>query len=408
MIKMLVGVLLFTSCASQKLLRDQDYDVSLAAFRGGHPQKALEYFPKKESGGFITSVEKSWIHFWNNETDTSDLERQVRTFEDRKFLSVSREAEYFLFQESEEGYVPAEHEVVAMHLLLAMSFMRENKWQEAEVEARRATYYLQGFFNENQMHFDDPALRLWMAGVWSALGLWNEAQVDLRKAAELSKNSDLRKWAERPSPAFVILRFHGVGPQMRWVEGQTIPEFEDSGRQPKTGLSFSTLPWYQQHQERNSALRDRLMKSNYMAQYLGVKTGSTSEKAAGKAALVTWAGAGIALGAAIMAGGFYLLTKSSGSGEAAGYILGSGAAVMTKSVDEASSWDARFQRKVVEDEEKSLKALRTYRLVRFLPNWVSVEISDQSAPSEPISMNAQVQDFNAPHSKLRTRFVQEY
>jgi hypothetical protein len=47
------------ACATDRVIRDREYESSVNAYRLGDPKKALEKFPKGEPGGLITSVEKS-------------------------------------------------------------------------------------------------------------------------------------------------------------------------------------------------------------------------------------------------------------------------------------------------------------------------------------------------------------
>ena len=390
------------ACSTQKILRDQDYQYSLNAFRSGDPEKALEEFPKKENGGFITSVEKSWIKIWNDQPEVDDLQKQVKTFEDRKFISLSREAQYFLFQESEDGYVPSEHEVITLHLISAMAYMRLGKWDDAEVEARRAGFYLQGFFNENQPHFDDPALRIWLAGIWAALGDWNAAQVDLRRAADLAHDSSLKKMAEMKNAPELSILFSGVGPQLKWTVGQSAPDFLKADHRPEDGFSFSSDPWFAHHQERNTLLRDSLLKSNYMAQYLSIKTGTATEKGLGKAIMYSWTGAGIVLGGALIIGGAYLAVQS-GAGEVLTLALIPGIAIIAASFAESSHWEAQYKSSVEKDEQKSLANLQTYRLVRFLPEWVTLSKSEPKT-----GLRSKKFALQAPRSKTRVEFINAF
>ena len=392
-------------CSSQKILKDQDYLYSLNAYRSGDTEKALEEFPKKERGGFITSVEKSWIQIWDDKPEVEALQKQVKTFEDRKFTSVTREAQYFLFQESEEGYVPSEHEVITLHLISAMAFMRLNRWEEAEVEARRAGYFLQGFFNENQPHFDDPALRLWLAGIWTALGDWNAAQVDLRRAAELSKNKELKKLAESKTPQEFSISFSGLAPEMLWVPSEAAPQFLHDDKKPEGDFSFSSAPWFSHHLERNTVLRDSLVKSNYMAQYLQVKIGTVAERGFGKAAKYSWLGAGLVLGGALIVGTIYVLaqTGASGGGEAGAYLLAPGFFVILAAAQESDHWETQYQKQVDEDEKKGMVGLRTYRLVRFLPEWVTLSLHEPKT-----SWRAKKFALKAPRSKTRVNFINQF
>ncbi|QDK39260.1 hypothetical protein [Bdellovibrio sp. NC01] len=392
-------------CASNKIIRDSDYTDSLAAMRTGSPEKAMILFPSGEQKGFITSMEKSWISLWNGNKDQSSLLDQVKFLESRKYTSISREAEYFFFSESEEGYIPGEHEIIVLHLLSAMYFMENQQWDEAKVEARLAGYFLQTMFNPNQPHFDDPALRIWLASIWSALGEWNEAQVDLRRAYELSQNKNLLPLIllNHP-PKNLALSFYGVSPHLDWVQGEAFPKFSNKTAEPLGGIHYSTEAWYQRHMLRNTAIRDIVSSSNYMAQYYGVKFGAGSEKALGYTAGGAIMTTGVILGTAIFAGGVYLLASAGvNDGQAIGYIIGAGFIVGAKMWKEGSRLASDTARRVDEEEEQKLENMRTYRFMRFLPNWIALE-------ADPILITPwqAVKTYQAPKSKTSVQFIQRF
>ncbi len=174
-IKLLLSLALIVNtaaCTTRQINRNSEYKTSEAAFRSGDLNQAINRFPKKEAGGFITSVEKSWLGFWNGNTNNEDLMNQVSTLDQRRYTSLLRETEYFFYNESEDGYIPAEHEIIVMHILNAMFYLRQEQWDKSRVEARKAVFFLQNYFREDQEHFDDPALRIWLSGIWAALGEW--------------------------------------------------------------------------------------------------------------------------------------------------------------------------------------------------------------------------------------------
>ena len=401
----LLAVLSLAGCSTSQVIRDSEYKFSQAAFAFSDPEKALAEFPKKEKSGFVTSVEKSWISLWTDRADQKDLLKQANTLDDRKYTSISREAEYFFFSESDEGYIPAEHEVVVMHLVSAMYFLKNQQWSEARVEAARAAYFLQSFFSPDQKHFDDPALRLWLAGIWAALGEWNEAQVDLRKAFELGGEKNLLPFlAETKVPKDLNIIFEGAGPQVTWNFGNPIPEFSQKEERPIYKISFSTLPWFRRHQLRNSAIRDQVMASHYMSQYYGVQLGKGSEQAVGAISTGALKATGIIIGTAIVAGGIYLIASAgvSGGGEALGYIAVAGALAGRYFWEQGEQVSRSYSRSVREYEERAKEDLKTYRFVRFLPSWISFT-EDKSVVGVGKEISVQ-----APNSGTKVKFIQKF
>lgn len=128
-----------------------------------------------------------WIKFWTstdkltfNEIDS--VQKLADQIEARKFVSISHEASIFLVGESEDGYIPSEHEIISLHLFLAMLYLDVQNFESAHVELKRAIEYLAANPDGKETTFDDPAIRIWLASLWQSLGDKNSADVDLRKA----------------------------------------------------------------------------------------------------------------------------------------------------------------------------------------------------------------------------------
>lgn len=381
-------------CASNStLIRDREYNESMALARQRLYKQSLDAFPKKEAGGFVTAVEKNYLGFWQGQASAKELEDQVNFFEQRKFISVSREAKYFFFQEDEDGYVPAEHEVIVMHLIAAMTELQLGRIDDAKVEARRAGYFLQGFFNESQPHFDSPGLRLWLAAIWASLGEWNEAQVDLRRTAELTNDKALMSLASQNRPPEKLnLIFSGVGPNLDWSKQSFEPQFvtepspfegeEKYNLSMSTSRVFSSHDWYVRHAERNSAIRDILMKSRYMSQFIGIESKTLSQRAGSKILTGGIKAVGVGLGLVIAGAGIYILANSVGGGgsdKAAELAIAAGLGVGSYVWSQSDRIDKRLQEEIDSSERESFADLRTYRFVRLLPdhlifNWQTKDI----------------------------------
>lgn len=403
----LLLVVLLSACTTSQVIRDSEYKYSEAAFAFANPNKALREFPKKEDGGFVTSVEKSWLGFWDDRKDFSDLQKQSKTLDERQYISVSREAEYFFMNESEEGYIPAEHEIVLIHVISAMYYMRANRWEEARVETKQASYFLENFFRSDQKHFDDPALRLWIAALWSALGEWNEAQVDLRRAYEMTNDKNilpLLKGTTPPKELSVV--FDGTGPQVTWNFGDPLPEFSQKDERPPITISYSTLPWFRRHQERNTIIRDKIAKSNYMSQYYGIQLSRGTQKTFGFVTSTVMKTTGVVLGTAVAVGGIYLIASSgagsSGSGEVLAIPFAAGAWIIKTFWNEGEYIDDQVNKSAKETLEKGQEDLKTFRYVRFLPSWISV--TDQIV----VTAKGKEIPLRSPHSPTLVHFVERY
>ncbi|WP_413289797.1 hypothetical protein [Bdellovibrio sp. HCB337] len=408
-IVLLLLPLFLLACTSTQVIRDSEYKYSEAAFKFSDPQKALEQFPQKEHGGFVTSIEKSWLGFWAGETNQDDLLAQAHTLDSRQYISLSRETEYFFFNESEEGYIPAEHEIIVMHLISSMYFMRNQQWDKARVEAKQASYFLETFFKADQKHFDDPALRTWLAGIWTALGEWNEAQVDIRKAYELTKDKNLLPWIEqKTAPKELSIAFEGTGPKVTWKFGEPLPGFEQDKEKPTVTISYPTLPWFERHQVRNTLIREQISKSNYMSQYYGIQLGKGAQRSVGFVTANTIRATGVVLGTVVGLGGLYVMAViashggGSGSGELFTLPLVGGFYIAKSFWEEGDKIDESFKEYNEKMDVDGKESLKTYRFVRFMPSWISV--------TDQLVLTATGKEFSmkSPKSPTTVRFVQKF
>lgn len=365
-------VFLQVACASESIIRDHQYQRANEAYGRQDLSETFEKFPQGEAGGFVTSVEKSWLDVWRERFDTKILQQQVDTFDERKFTSISREAGYFFTQESEEGYVPAEHEVVVLHLISAIQFHQNGKTEDAKVELRRASYMLDHVW-------DDSALRIWLGTLWASFGDWDQAQVDFRRANELTPDPNLKKLANSARPKKLTLHFFGNGPLMKWHQGQFAPEFlQDNAPRFPVDVERSTLPWFARHTQRNTELREIMVKSNYMTQYVGGKALKGTEYGMTKTLTTGIKVVGVAVGAALVAGLIYIAAKSNLPGDGLAYGLTAAVGVGAGIWDSGVKLDTDFSSEIEKDDERRQRDLRTYRMVRFLPTWIGLEIGDKA------------------------------
>lgn len=296
---MALACLFACSCVNKTLIRDSEYQPVYHALRTRESKEALNIFPTKERNGFITTFEKSWIKFWTGEEQLREdevdaVQKLSDQIENRKFISISHEASVFLVGESEDGYIPSEHEIVSLHLFLSMIYLNKGNRDSAHVELKRAVEYLANNPDGKETTFDDPALRLWLSALWEAIGDRDHANVDLRKAMKLTNDKTLSKFIDQNSRK-VVLSLKGLGPKVVWSDsGESM--LLENGILPRDkinyGIIFSTRNWYDWHKERNTKIRETLLKSHYMATALENKTLKFSKQTgglAGTAALYTGA-----------------------------------------------------------------------------------------------------------------------
>ena len=157
----------------------------------GDNEEALLDFPRgREDGDFITTMEKGYLSLLQGKPRIAGLQKQVALQENQVRYHVSREARTFFYVRTPEDYYPSEHEVIWLHFLLGWGYAQQGKYTDACVEARVASSLLTLPWSPAG-HFDDPAMRLFLAGLWTMCGEWREAQVDLRAAWFMDNSLDL-------------------------------------------------------------------------------------------------------------------------------------------------------------------------------------------------------------------------
>ncbi|MES2802231.1 MAG: hypothetical protein V4654_07045 [Bdellovibrionota bacterium] len=379
----LFACLFLASCANKTLIRDSEYQPVYSTLQKNYPDEALLVFPRKEENGFITTFEKAWIKFWSGEkfsaTDVKKVQVLSDQIEQRKFVSISYEASVFLVGESEDGYIPSEHEIISLHLFLAMLYLDQNAIDPAHVELKRAVEYLANNPQGKETTFDDAAIRIWLASLWEAIGDRNASNVDLRKAMELSGNKSIEQLIQL-NKRKINLHMSGLGPRINWSNSGQRFFFEyklNAEASAENNFIFSTRKWYDWHQSRNTKIRDRLLSSHYMANSLGHKTSRVSQKTAGLA----FAGVMYTAAAAVFVGGLYLAAQYGGVDPESIVYLAAGIAgwIVTKAEDLRLGVDKKIEESKVNEAEN----LKVYRMIRFLPS--QIQYIDENLATAPKS-----------------------
>ena len=376
----IIPLVYIMGCSSSSIIRDKEYSETTQFINRSNLDKAIERFPQKEKNGFITTFEKSWLQYWEGKNkDMTQLKEQALSFDQRHYISLSKEGEQWLFQESADGYIPSEHEVISHYLLLVQYEIDAGHLEEARVDLKKATEILQKDSRQVEMRFDDPSLRLWIATLWIALGEWNEAQVDLRRIYELTQDKSYLFLSERSTPPKDWnLIFWGSTPSWSWLDSQLAPQFLET-KKPilSANLEYdsknyytSTLPLFKRHVDRLQRLREFALKSNYMTQFISDEALEVTQKSSATIAAGTIATTGLIVGGAFVLGGLYLLSNSNIGGDAVSYVVQAGVVIGGLFYSEAKSSYDRWLKEIESDREKSRNDRRTYRFVRYFPSWI--------------------------------------
>lgn len=410
-------VLLCVGCSQPALLTRQDYQASQEAFIRGDGQEALLDFPRgAEDGDFITTMEKGYLSLIQGKPQIAGLEEQARWQQNQVRYHVSREARTFFYVRTPEDYYPSEHEVIWLHLMLGWGYAQQHRYTDAAVEARIAGELLTLPWSPNG-HFDDPALRLFLAGLWTMCGQWHEAQVDLRAAWTLDHDlvwvQQLASRETPPAQLFIVLG--GPGPDLAWdpelavnplrsarqvrfvLRGRksTLSLTDAQGMAIEMHLSPDATPWYRRHLERESELDELIQDSAY-----GGKAAASGAKATAIFAGTTGAGilqgvvAGALFGAGMLA---YADAKSSGNTGSTGlsltgsdYRTAAAVGAVIGGVIGGIAGAVQGYDTGAAEVKQTLDPTNTYRYVRYLPEYLWVGWTDRQV-AYPVTLGTRRQ-----------------
>jgi len=399
---LLALMLLGSGCSQNSLLTKPGYQKSQQAFLRGDAEQALVDFPRDaEKGTFITTMEKGYLSLIQGKPQIKELQNQAEVLENRVRYHVSREARNFFYVQTPEDYFASEHEVIWLHFLLSWGYSLQGKYEEACVEARISSSLLSLPWSPVG-HFDDPAMRLFLAGLWTMCGEWHEAQVDLRRAwfmdNSLTWAKELAEHDDPPAHLFMVLG--GLGPEPVWdpefkanpLRSERQIRFKLRGRKSvlamtdQRGITIEShrspdaRPWYERHLVRESELHELILDSTYggQAAVSGTVAGS---KIAATSGMGTAVGiGGTALGALII---------KYGSGDALAY----GLAIAVASIEIGMKVAKEGYEESTSQLKQELDPSTTYRFVRYLPEYLWMGWSDQAItyPVELRTPSAKIQ-----------------
>lgn len=180
------------ACASYT---DETREVRLS-FRNESYTEALE---KLDKSGLKDQSRNRLLYLMER---ASILDRMGRGAESRKLLlqadtvadelfrsSLTGDVASFLYNDSASDYQGEDYEKVAIHTVLALSFLQDNDYKAATVEARRINTRLNeinSFYNDHKNRYSEDAFARYLsASIYESRGEWDNAIIDYRAALKL-------------------------------------------------------------------------------------------------------------------------------------------------------------------------------------------------------------------------------
>lgn len=212
--------------------------------------------------------------------------------------------------------------------------------------------------------------------------------MDLRRVWELTQDKKFLRLSEQDRPPQQLqLIFSGVAPDLIW-RSSIVPTFEPCSEpttapyqyllQTNESAFFCTDSWFSRHAERNTLIRDSLLKSNYMTQFIGMKAGSGAIKLSASVVSTAIKVTAVIVGTAITGAGLVILFRA-GSGDFVSGLITGGILSGVYIWSQANRLDREVDEHIKKNEKETLENLRTYRFVRFLPYKIALSWSENSA-----------------------------
>lgn len=400
-------LLLCAGCASQNaLLARKDYQPSQDAFLHGDDREALLKFPSSpEDGDFITSEERTYLSLIQGKTHLEELQKQEHLGQ--------------LPNHVPQDYAPFPHEQVWQHLLLGWGYADQGKYADAAAEAHLARDLLT-LPPDSGQHFDDPMLRVLLAGLWTMCGQWQEARTDFHAAWILDNSLDWAKEiaAREQAPAQLFIVMGGPGPLVVWDPEQgsnslrgarkvtfilrghksTLSIQDAQGLEIKAHRSPDASPWYAHplaHESKSTrARRDLAFGGNSLAGGLAASvafTGATVLDILADTVIGALGGAGVLASIDTSKNHPAFTASDYQTAAAGGAVLGLLYGIV-QGLDDGFHTGSDVYNKLTDPANR-------YRYVRYLPEYLWVGWSDQPL-TYPVKLRTPLQMVTVPKATV--------
>ncbi len=210
-------LLSLTNCASYT---DEVKDLR-NDFIGGKYKQSLEKLEKSSLktsniNRLLYTLEKSMIldRLDDRQGSRTLLLRADAIVDELYTTSVTKTAATFLINESVADYEGEDYEKVAIHTLLALSFLEDKQIKEARVEAKSVNGRLHQItqnYDPKYAHYKEDAFARFLSGmIYESMKNWDDAIIDYRQALEVYESSSYSKFFEGSVPESLVTSLYGV------------------------------------------------------------------------------------------------------------------------------------------------------------------------------------------------------
>jgi len=208
---LLASVVFLGGCATYT---DQTAEMR-SAFRAHHFPESIEKLKKAgiEAEGrsrLLYGMEKGMIldRMGNRSESRKTFLQADRVVDELYTVSIANTAATFLVNESMSDYAGEDYEVVALHTMLALSYLEDKLYDDAHVEAKKINNRLHTISAErgdDHNGYKEDAFARYLSGmIFEAQGEWDDAFIDYRQALALFEQKEYKKFYFGGAPKSLV------------------------------------------------------------------------------------------------------------------------------------------------------------------------------------------------------------
>lgn len=178
----------------------------------------IDKSPLKESkiNRLLYHMEKAMIldRMGQLEESRTLLSRADQIADELYTVSVTKTAATFIINESVSDYEGEDYEKVAIHTIMALSYLEAGQLKDARIEANKINTKLAEITQKHDPKhagYKEDAFARFLSGIiFEAMKQWDDAIIDYRKALELYSSSSYSKFYEGPLPPLLVTSLYEV------------------------------------------------------------------------------------------------------------------------------------------------------------------------------------------------------
>lgn len=217
-IQSILGLLLLLSIGGCRSYSDKTRKIKLAYSYSNYDEalKSLEESNLSGDEPLLYLLEKAMILDRSEKLEDSrkSLFKADRLIDKLYTKSISKEAVSFIYNDTAQDYSGEDYEKVAVHIMLALSFLEEGKLNSALVEARKINSRLHEinsrYGDDKNRYSQDAFARYLSAMIYQSQGEWDSAIIDYKKALELYSENYRKNFSIRKPPKHLVDSLHSL------------------------------------------------------------------------------------------------------------------------------------------------------------------------------------------------------